>query len=76
MNLTNIGSNQTMITLADGSQVFFSYNTPVAAYLPGEGYLVTATKHSATTSKHVNAWAGKGCDTRPQEFFDNLIKSA
>lgn len=76
MNLTTIGANQTMITLADGSQVFFSYNTPVAAYLPGEGYLVTATKHSATTSKHVNAWAGKGCDTRPQEFFDNLIKSA
>lgn len=76
MNLTTIGANQTMITLADGSQVFFSYNTPVAAYLPGEGYLVTATKHSATTSKHINAWAGKGCDTRPQEFFDNLIKSA
>jgi hypothetical protein len=76
MNLTTIGANQTMITLADGSQVFFSYNTPVAAYLPGEGYLVTATKHSATTSRHVNAWAGKGCETRPQEFFDNIIKSA
>lgn len=76
MNLTTIGANQTMITLSNGAQVFFSYNTPVAAYLPGEGYLVTATKHSATTSKHVNAWAGKGCETRPQEFFDNLIKSA
>lgn len=76
MNLTTIGANQTMITLADGSQVFFSYNTPVAAHLPGVGYVVTATKHSATTSKHVNAWAGKGCETRPQEFFDNLIKSA
>lgn len=76
MNLTTVGANQTMITLANGAQVFFSYNTPVAAYLPGEGYLVTATKHSATTSKHVNAWAGKGCETRPQEFFDNLIKSA
>lgn len=76
MNLTTIGANQTMITLADGSQVFFSYNTPVAAYLTGVGYVVTAKKHSATTSKHVNAWAGKGCDTRPQEFFDNLIKSA
>lgn len=76
MNLTTIGANQTMITLSDGSQVFFSYNTPVVAYLPGVGYVVTAPKHSATTSKHVNAWAGKGCDTRPQEFFDNLIKSA
>lgn len=76
MNLTTIGANQTMITLSNGAQVFFSYNTPVAAYLPGEGYVVTATKHSVTTSKHVNGWAGKGCETRPQEFFDNLIKSA
>ena len=74
MNLTQIGSNQTMITTADGKQVFYSYNTPVAAYLPGVGYVVTDTKHSATTSKHINAWAGKGNDTRPQEFFDNLVK--
>lgn len=76
MNLTTIGANQTMITLADGSQVFFSYNTPVAAHLPGVGCVVTATKHSATTSKHVNAWAGKNCATLPQSFFDNLIKTA
>ncbi|AEZ66249.1 hypothetical protein EXT67_20555 [Pectobacterium atrosepticum] len=74
MTLTNIGANQTMITTFDGKQVFFSYNTPVAAYLPGVGYVVTETKHSATTSKHINAWAGKGCDTRPQSFFDALTK--
>lgn len=76
MNLTTIGANQTMITTKDGAQVFFSYNTPVAAFLPGVGYVVTEEKHSVTTSKHINKWAGKGCDTRPQSFFDDLIKAA
>lgn len=76
MNLTNIGANQTMVTLANGAQVFYSYSTPVAANLPGVGYVVTDKKYSATTSKHINTWAGKGCDTRPQEFFDNLVKTA
>lgn len=76
MNLTQIGANQTMITTSTGAQVFFSYNTPVAAFLPGVGYVVTDKKHSATTSKHVNAWAGKGCATRPQSFFDDLVKTA
>lgn len=76
MNLTTIGANQTMITTSTGAQVFFSYNTPVAACLPGVGYVVTDKKHSVTTSKHVNAWAGKGCATRPQSFFDELVKTA
>lgn len=76
MNLTQIGANQTMITTSTGTQVFFSYNTPVAACLPGVGYVVTDKKHSVTTSKHVNAWAGKGCATRPQSFFDDLVKTA
>lgn len=72
MNLSTIGVNQTMITLADGKQIFFSYNTPVAAYIPGQGCLVTDKKYSMTTTRHINAWAGKGCETRPQSFFDKL----
>jgi hypothetical protein len=76
MNLTTIGANQTMITTANGAQIFFSYNTPVAACLPGVGYVVTEEKHSNTTTRHVNAWAGKGCDTRPQSFFNELVKTA
>lgn len=76
MNLTTIGANQTMITLSNGAQVFYSYNTPVAACLPGVGYVVTDVKHSTTTSKHINAWAGKGQPSRPQSFFDDLVKTA
>lgn len=78
MNLTTIGANQTMITLADGSQVFYSYSTPVAAVIGGFSYK-TDRKYSATTTRHVNAWLGNGgknAHVKPQEFFDNLVKTA
>ena len=56
MKLLNIGSNQTQIEIGKGVLVLFSYETPVAAYVPGQGYLCTATKWSRTTSKHINKW--------------------
>lgn len=77
MNLTTIGANQTVITLANNSQIFHSYNTPVAAFIPGEGYLVTSTKHSRTTTRHINNFTGGLVDrVEPQTFFDNLLKTA
>jgi hypothetical protein len=42
----------------DGRAVLFSYATPVAAFMPGRGYLKTDVHYSVTTSRHVNAWAG------------------
>ena len=41
MKLTPIAANQTEVELADGTTVFFSYKTPVAAHVPGEGYYKT-----------------------------------
>ena len=76
MNLTIVGSNQTVISLNDGNHIFFSYNTPVAAFLPGVGYVVTEEKHSTTTTRHINSWAGKDRETQPQSFFDELVKTA
>lgn len=55
MKLNPVGSNQTEVERADGVTVFYSYQTPVAAFVPGKGALVTKTKYSTTTSKHVNA---------------------
>lgn len=70
----NIGSNQTLIDRDDGTQILVSYATPVAAFLPGQGYLRTEQKHSRTTSKHINQWIRrKDAPTRPQEFFDALL---
>ena len=37
MKLTPIAANQNEVTINDGTQIFFSYRTPVAAYLPSEG---------------------------------------
>jgi len=56
MKLTPIAANQTELSLNNGTQVFFSYETPVAAYCPVQGYIKTAKKWSTTTSRHINKW--------------------
>ena len=61
MKVQSIGSNQTEVTLADGTVVLISYSTPVAALVPGKGWIRTAKKWSATTTKHINAWLRKNC---------------
>ena len=44
MQLRPIAANQTELTLSNGTQVFFSYKTPVAAYLSDQAkYVRTAT---------------------------------
>ena len=54
MKLNVVGSNQTELVKANGTTVFFSYNTPVAVFVPGYGVLVSSTKYSTTTSRHIN----------------------
>ena len=56
MKLIPIAANQTELSLDKGVVVFFSYQTPVAAFIPGTGYLRTSQKWSRTTSKHINQW--------------------
>lgn len=43
-------------TYTNGSQVLYSYATPVAVYIPGLGFLKTSRKWSVTTTRHVNGW--------------------
>ena len=77
MKVQSIGSNQAEVSLADGTEILFSYGTPVAALVPGKGWIRTAFKHSATTSKHTNAWLRKNCggavQTVPQWDLDQLV---
>ena len=56
MQLTPIAANQTSVSFNDGTEVFFSYKTPVAAYLPDKGYVRTSRFYSVTTSRHINKW--------------------
>jgi hypothetical protein len=74
MSLKVLGSNQTQITKSDGTRILFSYSTPVAAYVPGRGYIRTATSYSKTTAKHINAWlSGTKAATVPPSELDALM---
>jgi len=82
MKVRNVGSNMTELE-TDGCTVLFSYETPVAARLAdpdnGDRIVITSTKWSATTTRHIKKWVGPiailmgETAERPQEFFDNLI---
>ncbi len=73
MKLRKIASNVTEITLANSVTLLFSYNTPVAVHIPGEGYYRTSKKWSVTTSKHITQWAGKKVTAeKDQSYFDAL----
>ena len=78
MKVQSIGSNQTEVQLADGTCILFSYATPVAALVPGKGWIRTATKWSTTTSKHINRWLADNrvrdiALTVPQSELDQLV---
>ena len=60
MKLKQIGSNQTELNLGF-VQVFFSYETPVAARLTDGSLVRTDERYSVTTTKHINKWL-QGCD--------------
>ena len=71
MNLKSIAKNQTIIISNNGNELFFSYNTCVAAKIDGI-YYRTEKKWSSTSSRHINQYIGKGGQTRPQSFFNNI----
>ena len=74
MKLTPIAANQTEVSFTNGTQVFFSYKTPVAAYLPEKGYVRTEKFWSVTTSRHINKYLQgvTNVETIPQTVLDNL----
>lgn len=52
-----VGSKSMWIhTYPNGAEIAVSYNTPVAAYIPGLGFLKTKERFSQTTSRHVGVW--------------------
>ena len=74
MQLKRLGYNQTEVSLNNGTKVFFSYETPVAAQLPDYEYVRTATKWSTTTTRHINKWLdGVIAETVDQTILDNLV---
>tara|TARA_B100000475_G_scaffold170945_1_gene133092 strand:- start:48 stop:320 length:273 start_codon:yes stop_codon:yes gene_type:complete len=74
MQLRQLGSNQTQLTLSDNrTVVLFSYETPVAA-LDDNGYIKTSKSWSRTTTRHINKWLdGVLAKEVPQHYLDSLI---
>ena len=74
MKLTPIAANQNEVSINDGTQIFFSYRTPVAAYLPDKGYVRTERFWSKTTSRHINKWLDNvnNVSEVSQSVLDNL----
>lgn len=75
MKLKQIGSNMTELDLGF-AQVFYSYETPVAARLTNGSLVRTEQWYSATTSKHINKWLN-GCEalTVSQYRIDSLLSA-
>jgi hypothetical protein len=75
MKLKQLGSNMTELDLGF-AQVFFSYETPVAACLTDGTLVRTAERYSVTTTRHINKWL-QGCEalTVPQARIDCLLTS-
>lgn len=74
MELKPIQENVTEVTFNNGTVVLFSYRTPVAALIPGDGWYRTSTRWSNTTSRHINKWLG-GIEAKSveQAVLDNLV---
>ena len=73
MKLTPIAANRNIISYDDGTEVFFSYSTPVAGYSPELGYIKTETWYSSTTTRHINKYLGViKADEVPLEIINSL----
>jgi len=56
MKLHSFATNRTLLTFDDGTEVFFSYETPVAGYSNKLGYVKSKQWYSSTTTRHVNRY--------------------
>lgn len=63
-----MSSNVSTVRLSDGREVLLSYGVPVAAFVPGRGYVKTDRKYSRTTSKHANSYTRDGVEIPDEEF--------
>lgn len=60
-------SNVSRMSLSDGRIVLFSYQLPVAVFVPGRGVVANETCYSVTTSRHINQFANGATISRVTE---------
>ena len=74
MQLTPIASNMTEVETSE-ARILFSYRTPVAAYVYGDGFVRTEKWWSVTTSRHINKWLPENGTVKEvtQTYLDNFV---
>jgi hypothetical protein len=75
MKIKQLAPNQTELHKNDGTIIFISYETPVAAFDAGIAkWIRSEEEYSVTTSKHVNKWlSGLDVETVPQAQINSLM---
>ena len=74
MKLKRTGYNQTVVSLNNGAEVFFSYDTPVSGRSADNEYFKTEEYYSRTTSKHITQYLnGREAEAVPQSFINQLV---
>lgn len=61
------------VYLTDGRAVCFSFGRPVAAWIPGRGYVRTARRFSSATSRHQTWFTHQAGEELPDDEFRALI---
>ena len=73
MKLEKIGVSKTLLTLPSGSEIFYSYNTPVACKVSGDLYK-TKEYYSKTTCKHITQYLnGRDAEEVEQSFINQIV---
>jgi hypothetical protein len=66
-------ANVMTVTLESGVEVCLSYGVPVAAFVPGRGFVKTDRHYSRTTSKHANQYARQDAKVLDDATFRALV---
>ena len=57
MELKSLAANRTVLIFNNGiTEIFFSYETPVAGYSDKLGFVKTKQWYSSTTTRHINKY--------------------
>ena len=78
MKLISIAHNMRVLELDDGTEILFSYSTPVAGNNNLSGFFVTEEYHSRTTMRHINRYLSqydlvKGAKKISQATIDQMV---
>jgi len=77
MKLTRLGASKTLLALSSGTgvtEIFYSYDTPVACQMSSGEIYKTDEYFSRTTSKHITQYLnGREAEKVEQSFFTQLV---